>query len=432
MKWILAVLALGLSITTMNAYGIVQSNDGTPEDDTIDGEFTSSGYNNPTEVTHFEFKEIDDTNSISGSNIISGASLTPQKKYYVKLEIYDRETIADVTRVAVSFFDNTDYSDGDTFRGKPEPSSTSNGKSVVIGWDRGNLHSSQGAIGLYTSVNPVEDPNRSMDYHAVVGNTISSINSWEIVQSTAPAVGVNENLTEAAFEFIFKISRVAREGINNWQFGYYIQDGVQNNNTINTITNPGITTGSDPDSGRSTYSMQWYGEINVPTTISWAGITPGVDFTDSASVVTGAGFKYYVNGGFEIAAQISNQWTPSATQVANVQPAQLTEAAIIDASNPPQAFAMEIITQSASGNNESSQVAFNPKPSDSNGLSEEVVIQRTPNPVSTGIGYFAEQGFENTASGDGELDGYTFYLKTSTDLQNATYSGEIKFTLRND
>ena len=419
MKWILAVLALGLSITTMNAYGIVQSNDGTPEDDTIDGEFTSSGYNNPTEVTHFEFKEIDDTNSISGSNIISGASLTPQKKYYVKLEIYDRETIADVTRVAISFFDNTDYSDGDSFRGQSIPNRTTNGKEMVFGWDRGNPITSQGAIGMYKA-----------NLEGLDALTSASL-SYEIISSTAPAVGVNEQVTEAAFEFIFKISRVAREGINNWQFGYYIQDGV-NNTTLSAVTNPGITPGSNPDSGRSTYSMQWYGEINVPTTISWAGITPGVNFNDSASVVTGAGFKYYVNGGFEIAARISNQWTPSATRVANVQPAQLTEAAIIDQSNPPQAFAMKIITQGAAGNNESSQVSFDPKPSDSNDLSEEVVIQRTPDPEATGVGFFAEQGFGNTASGDGKIDGYTFYLKTSTDLQNATYSGEIKFTLRND
>ena len=429
MKFIIILLSLGFSLMTMDAYGIVQSNDETPEDDTIDGEFTSSGYNNPTEVTHFEFKEIDDTNSISGSNIISGASLTPQKKYYVKLEIYDRETIADVTRVAINFFDNSTDSDGDTFRGKPEPNANSRGESVVIGWDRGNLHSSQGAIGLFDSIEP-GTAGENMDGHAIVGNTISSIVSWEIIQSTAPAVGVNENLTEAAFEFIFKISRVAREGINNWQFGYYIQDGVQNNNTINTITNPGVTTGSDPDSGRSTYSMQWYGEINVPTAISWSGITPGVDFTDPASVVTGTGFEYFVNGGFEIAAQISNQWTPSATQVANVQPAQLTGAAVIDASNPPQAFAMEILTQSAVGKNGSTPVAFTPDPTDLEDYSFEVVIQRSP--TANGNVFIKEAGINNATPINSDFEGYTFYLKTSTDLQNATYSGEIKFTLRND
>ena len=423
MKWIFALLSLGVGLLTLDVYGVVQSNDGTPEDDTIDGEFTSSGYNNPTEVTHFEFKELDGT-----SSIISGSSLTPQQSYYVKLEIYDRETLADVTRVAINFFDNSNDSDGDTFRGSPEPNYNDAGQSVVMGWDRGNLHSSQGAIGLFDSVGP-GFAGQNMDGHVIVGNTKSGI-AWEIIQSTAPAVGVDDNLTEAAFEFIFKISRVAREGSNNWQFGYYIQDGVLNNNSINTITNPGITPGSNPDAGRSTYSMQWYGEINAPTAISWSGITPGVGFSDSASVVTGTGFEYFINGGFEIAVQISNQWTPSATQVANVQSAQLTEAGIIDSSNPPQAFAMELITQGATGTNGATRVAFTPNPSDSNDYSNEIVLQTTPDPA--GEGFIEERGISNDPNRAPELDGYTFYLKTSTDLQNATYSGEIKFTLRND
>lgn len=407
MKWFFSIIAFAAMLMTFHTYGLIESSEETPDNDTIDGEFQSSGYNNPTEVTDFEFRKAN-----TSSAIVSGASLTPNQEYYVRFEIYDREGFADVTRVAIAFFDNDGYqnSQANTFRGDQEPGVSSNGDEITFAWWRADPLSSAGAIGI---------PSSNAD-----GATLqNAYNSWEIIQSTAPAVGTHtDHLTEAAFEFVFRMSRVANEATHSWRFGYLIEDGVLNGGNLSIITSTGIqistSPDTDPDDGVNTFSMDWYGEIEVPSeNISWSSISPGMGFDDANAEVKTENFTYYSNGEYKVDVAVTNIWTASAAQVSGVQNAQLTSSSIIDASQPPQTFSLKFDVGSA---NPETRIEITPT-AITNVYSEAVdynAVLNTATPTAT--------------SESGKDEDYYFYLKTSDSLQNATYSGNIKFTIRND
>ena len=388
-----------LSIITLGSYEALNViSDTTSDDDTIDGTFESSGYNNPTEVTNFVF-----TKSNTDTAIGDGGSLTPQEEYYVKFEVLDYDSFQDVEFVELVFYStNTALS--------VDPSTGTNGAMAVFEWNRNDAYTSVGAIGLSSTSGAVR----------TISNTLTGI-TWEVTNSTVPALSSLNSVTEAAFEFTFKISKVAEQGTNNWQFGYVIKDGLENlqgqTPDFNIVSNTAIQEGPTPDAGAFEYSMAWYGEIEVPAGgISWTAITPGMEFDDANSLQTTGAIKYISNGNYIEKVSVSEVWTATQAALDNVGNANLTSSSMITNNNPPQTFALKVVTGTGLSGSFSAS-----------GSGEEFVTENNGN-------YSAEITLSNEtylADEAGRQKIYQLKVKTSTDLQNATYEGQIKFTISN-
>lgn len=395
MKYISSLVLLISSLIVLNSYQVFDVN--ANDNDTIDGEFQSSGYNNPTELTNFVF----DTTP-SATTIDDGSSLDPQSSYYFKLELLDYDGLKDIDSVQIVFYNNE--------HAFPEaPSTGTDGKYAVFEWNRNDVFTSPGSMALSQT-----------DGALTISNTLSGI-SWEVINSTAPSIATDDNLTEAAFEVSFKISKIAEQGTNNWQFGYIIKDGLENLQApYNTVSSSGIQeSSSNPDGGIHTFDMAWYGEIEVPTTgISWTAINPGMDFDDPNSVQTTSAVNYISNGDYIEKAEVTEVWTVTNAALDNVGDVNLTESGIIDSSNPEQTFALRVITGTGIGGSFSpsgSETEFSPSTSGTDGYSDEIILSNET--------YLPDEAGENKI--------YVFQVKTSENLQNATYTGNIKFTISN-
>ena len=395
MKYLTAFASILTALLVFGSYQtfdvIADTTDTTPEDDTIEGEFTSSGYNNPVEVTSFTFSEANTTTAIT-----VGETLTPQKEYYFKLDILEYDTFEDIESVEVVFYNTTSALTVD-------PSTTTDGAMAVFEWNRNNAFTTAGAMALSQTGSGVLE----------ISNTFSGI-TWEVTNSTAPALDGANSSTEVAFEVSFKISKVAEQGTDNWQFGYVIKDGLQNLSEVSIASNVAI----EADNGATYYSMDWYGEILVPATgISWTSITPGMDFDEAGSLQTTGAIKYIANGDYYEKVQVTEVWNVTNAQLSNVTNANLTTGAIVNTTNPAQTFALRVVTGSGLSSNftpSTNESEFVPD-YDGDIYSAEIVLRNET--------YLADEA--------GRQEIYQFKVRTSTDLQNATYTGNIKFTISN-
>jgi len=284
-----------------------------------------------------------------------------------------------------------------------DPSTTTDGAMAVFEWNRNNAFTTAGAMALSQTGSGVLE----------ISNTFSGI-TWEVTNSTAPALDGANSSTEVAFEVSFKISKVAEQGTDNWQFGYVIKDGLQNLSEVSIASNVAI----EADNGATYYSMDWYGEILVPATgISWTSITPGMDFDDAGSLQTTGAIKYIANGDYYEKVQVTEVWNVTNAQLSNVTNANLTTGAIVNTTNPPQTFALRVVTGSGLSSNftpSTNESEFQPD-YDGDIYSAEIVLRNET--------YLADEA--------GRQEIYQFKVRTSTDLQNATYTGNIKFTISN-
>lgn len=365
-----------LIITLISSLSIQVVLTSSHEEGPVPGEFTSTGFNNPVEIDQFVFKDN------TGLSINSGASLNPQNIYYFKLDITDHDTVADLDQVQVIFYDNS-VTFGDSLTTSDE------GDVVVFEWDKDDSLSQGGEMGI------LKNSTLAVSHSGI---------TWEIISSTAPALSADENLTQVSFEVSFKISKVADEGTNNWTFGFNIDDGVENPTAANkNVSNASIQTVVNPEGASHTYDMAWYGEIEVPSgPIQWSSITPGIDFGDANSDATITGFTFISNGDFYEEVAVEQVWNASGAAVANVTSASLAVSTDITNNNPAQTFAVQV---------ESSEIVPNLGQAYSNQLQ-----------INTGL----------ATTESGTTRDYTLSLKTTTNLQNATYSGSIKFVIANN
>lgn len=397
MKYFLGLMFVTLSFFVVNAYGVLNVlADTSSSDDTIDGEFKSSGYNNPVEVTNFTFTKANTDTAIN-----DGGSLTPQQEYYFKIDLIEYDSFEDIESVEVVFYTTSTAMTLD-------PSTTTDGSIAVFEWNRNVGFTTAGAMGLSVTDSGVR----------TISNTHAGM-SWEVTNSTVPAFTADNSATEVAFEVSFKISKVAEQGTNNWQFGYVIKDGLLNLSNPAIISNVAIQEGSNPDGGSFGYSMDWYGEIDVPAGgISWTAITPGMDFDDANSLQTTGAIRYIANGDYFEKVAVTEVWNVTNAVLDNVTNTNITSSSMISSANPPQTFALKIVSGTGLSGNFSpvgSGVEFTPDYSDSE--------LYTPNIDISSETFFADEA--------GRQKIYQFKVMTSEDLQNATYTGEFKFTISN-
>lgn len=382
----LILLFLLIAMLTMYSQVPISSNDS----DDVPGSFTSSGYNNPVEITNFIF------NDSNGDAVTDGSSLSPQGTYYFKLDITEYDTLADIERVQIIF-----YEDSKTFGS--ETSTTNTGDYVIFEWNRT-------AIG--DSDLPDGEVLINFESSFISGN--DSDISWQVINKTGPSISANDTDTTVSFEVEFKISKVAREGSGNWQFGLNIDDGLENPTASSTNkSGSAIRTGNDPLGGSHSYSMDWYGEISIPdATVDWSGeISPGSRFNDANSELHIQNIKYISNGSYAEEIAVEESWTASGAKVAGVTGVDLVSVNDLTTNDTAQTFALKI-----------------------NGSDDlDSAIEITPNDsIITYSDQIAVRSGESNTTENGNLSEYYLYLSTSTELQNATYTGNLKFVITND
>ncbi len=370
----------------------------TADDDTVDGEFKSEGYNNPVTLTKFTLEDrtnvgniievVDETSSPASITtevavarpIESYEYLIPQQDYTVEFDLHDRDTFQDIESVELRLYYNISGSGLTNGAVIATTDSTPNtGTGAVIKWQR-------------------DTHNNAFFVH----NTSSAV-SWEVVNSTAPALNVtSESVT---FEVTFKFSKVSPQSNDQeWHIGF---------NIIDSLTATGITESnffadvgmSDSDPANATpasFNMAFYGEVELPNgqSLDWGTLKPGSDFSEN-SATTGA-ITFLSNGPFEMQISAVPRWQATNTSIA-VDNAVLVTDNAVSSGVSPQAFGLKYITQGAFD-------VSAPNLTSESQLVDDFDVQTTE---------------------AGVAEEFTVHLAISQSFQNATYNGEIIFLVNN-
>ena len=406
-KYILVIISLVIGVSlimhSLLADQVVYAS--TPDDDTVDGEFQSTGYNNPVSLTKFTLEDrtrvgniievVDETTSpVSVTTDVAVARaiesyeyIIPQQEYTAEFTLHDRDTYQDIDSVELRIFYNvsgsglTNGAVMASVEGTPD-----SGTGAVIKWQR-NVHNNQ----------------------FFVHNTQASV-SWEVINSTVPALNVtSESMT---FEVTFMVSKVARQSNDQeWHIGI---------NVIDSLTATGITESnlfaeigmSDTDPINATpasFNMAFYGEVELPDgiTLDWGAIKPGSDFAENQA--TTGSITFLSNGNFDTEISSSTLWQATNTAI-DVADATLVTDPAVATSTTPQAFGLR----------------FN----DLDGT--HALTGGSPNAETVNVeGVDLDNGLPATAE-SGVQRSYAVFLAISKDFQNATYNGEVIFLVSNN
>jgi len=412
-KYIVIIISLtiGLSLIMQSLLSdqVVHAN--TPDDDTVDGEFQSSGYNNPVSLTKFTLEDrtrvgdiievVDEGNIISEGGITSPAITTevavaraiesyeyiiPQQEYTAEFTLHDRDTYQDIESVELRIFYNVSGSgltNGAVMAsvdGTPD-----SGTGAVIKWQR-DVHNNQ----------------------FFVHNTQAAV-SWDVINSTVPALNVtSESMT---FEVTFMFSKVARQSNDReWHIGI---------NVIDSLTATGITetnlfaeigmSDTDPiNATPASFNMAFYGEVELPDgiTLDWGTIKPGSDFSENQA--TTGSITFLSNGDFDTEISSSTLWQATNTAI-DVGDATLVTDPAVATSTTPQAFGLRF--NDVGGTHALTGGSSNAKTINADGIILDENLSAT-----------SESGIQSS---------YAVFLAISKDFQNATYNGEVVFLVSN-
>ena len=235
----MAVLALFITMVSLQGISLTASTDGE-----IDGELTSSNYNNRASVTDFALLNA------TGSAINAGGSIDPNTTIKAEVTIEDPDTLEDLN--SVEFFFHYDTS---TINGSSTPGALSlvdsiqtddSGNQFVVEWTRDS------GISVVTN-----------------GDT----DTWGF-DVNAQEVPTDFSLTEFKFEIKFVVSKVApATSSDEWYFGTKIIDGrvsLDSGTEPNPIFDEGLVvgTGSSITVPPSGFDMNFYGEVDLSSATS--------------------------------------------------------------------------------------------------------------------------------------------------------------------
>lgn len=364
----------------LNLHSILSTEDGD-----IDGAFNSQGFNNEAEVQAVRLFEVDHSTSTA---INDGQSLQPQNRYRLEIDIFDFDSVNDVETLEVRFFYvTTGTSVSEAF--EDANTTPDDGSALVLRFT--NNKDTGGAFALVTSAGV----------------------SWELMQSTVPAVSVTDQAF--TFEVEFKISRVAQFSEDlEWHLGLLLTDGfLAEGADLRTVTYAGIDVGEDPLAENQTaqFNMNWYGEISVPeeARVSWPVLLPGSGFDSPNNNATIPAIRYIANGGF--ARQINSDLNWIATQggIEDVPNATLNNNTnvAIETTQTPQTFSLSVNESNENYGTSSEDAAF----------------------ILTA---FTETGTESSGTTETGIEmRYEVFIALSRNFQNATYEGKITFLITN-
>lgn len=381
MKPIKIALMLALSVGLVIFSRPILSTDSA---DGVDGEFNSQGFNNPVEIEDFRMFEVDQSTRTA---IQSGTSLQPQKTYAFTVDVFDFDGVNDIERLEIRLF----Y--------------TASGSSIQTRFESADTTPDTGEAMVLRFQNDADN-----------GGTFSLITeagvSWKLGNQTVPAVGITDQAF--TFEVEFEVSKVATFSEDTeWNIGVLVTDGFAAEGAdLRTISASAIGLGADPlTTSSTTLNMNWYGEIDVPANarLSWPVLLPGSSFDDANNVTTIPAINYIANGGYARQVNSDYTWTPTRTGITNVPDAKLnvvTSVAIED-TQEPQTFSLSI--------NETDE-SYDSNPADAKFILTNSISTKE---VTSGT---SESGVDIR---------YDVFIALSKNFQNATYEGNVTFTVTN-
>ena len=205
---------------------------------------------------------------------VSTSSMTPQVAYDVKVDVYDSNTLNDLTTITVILF----YDANGTYLAGDESGSDADEDQATFTWTQ--------ATGTFAKTGPD--------------------GTWAISDGDS----VEPTLTDptGTFEFRITIGDVATQTVDPARWHVYAI----------------ATDGFSPDSDTAeNLTMQWYGAITIITgSVAWTTVTPGMDWTASDDPVE---VTYISNGHYHKAIKSNAAaWTggDGATQVDSDSPGQ--------------------------------------------------------------------------------------------------------------
>lgn len=384
MKWIKYGFMLMLSLVIMFFGHTILELSATENEDGVDGQFNSQGFNNDADIEAVRLFQVIGSTSTA---INAGESLQPQNTYRFEIDVFDFDSVNDIETLEIRLFyvaSGSGLGLNDAF--EATTTTSDDGSTLVLRFT--NDKDEGGSFALITN--------------AAV--------SWELMNTTVPAV----NVTDQAFTFEveFKISKVATFSTDaEWHLGLLVTDGfLAEGADLRTVTYASISLGNDPLVGASTFNMNWYGEISVPdeTSVSWPLLLPGSDFDAVNNNATLPAITYISNGGYAREVNSTATWVATQAGITNAPNANLnlvTSAAVEDFA--PQTFGLRI--NEADENYDTD-------------LGNAITI----------LDGFSETGIQTEGTNEaGVLVRYEVFIALSRNFQNATYEGRLTFLITN-
>ena len=307
---------------------------------------TATGTFSNNNVPSIDYVKLYDT----GGTPVEVSAMTPQVQYDARVKVTDADLKADLTTIVVKiYYDST--TEGTTeaeYDGKSAATQTC----AIITWTQ-----SSGVFALTT----------------MAGTT------WALGACVEPATLADP------FKFLFTVGKVATEATgavaDDWQIAAKVTDDSSQADW-------------EADSNGST--MNWYGEIDVPTaTADWGTVNPGMDFAEdtSSEEALGVTINYISNGAYDEKVKSGTTWAGAPSGTATLATDGTPEAA--------QEFAL--------------------KADDTGTLASAVVVD------ATGVA-IDESGTQTAEAGDSAADN-ALWLKLASTFTKATYSGTITYII---
>lgn len=281
---ILAVFALLITMASFQGFSIIASEDGE-----IDGELTSSNYNNRASVDDFDLLH-------DGSSIGAGNSIDPNTFITAQVTVIDPDSIDDLNSIKFFFYyDTTTASTPGALTLNESDETDDTGSQFVAEWTRAS-----------ESISVVENQDSF---------------TWEINSFTAPAVTADYDADTFTFEIEFRVSKVANfTSSDEWYFGTVIDDGrvsLDAGSDDTNVVDKGLVvdTGSSTSVSPSGFDINFYGEIVLSQdNVSWSGVRAGDTFSSTSSSAVLSGTQYIANNTYETNIKSSEIWEAVITQ----------------------------------------------------------------------------------------------------------------------
>jgi hypothetical protein len=195
---------------------------------------------------------------------LTQTAMTPQQEYTVTVTVSDADELTDLDSVVLKVW--YDSNGGTPIKSEFDSAAANTQTGAILTWN-----------GTDFSIQP------------------STSTTWSLGTCTAPTLSGE---TTGDFTFVFTVGKVAYEttGSALWQIGAEATDST-------------AATGWNFDGQGA--SMNYYGEISVPTaTSNWGTLTGGTGFTDpSAQKPLGVTINFIANGDFAEKVKSSSTWT---------------------------------------------------------------------------------------------------------------------------
>lgn len=273
----ISIFLILLIFATVQSLRIVANNGN------IDGDFTTSNYNNCASVENFNLVT-------SEGPLEVGESLNPNTPVTAQISVLNPDTIDDLSEIKFFFYyDTTDAATPGALTLDIASTTNKDGSMFMAQW-------------THNSTEIIADSTNDT--------------SWTINAFTAPAIASDYAATSFVFEFEFTISKVANFTENEeWYMGTSIIDGREsiNGGDVSPVIDKGLIVGSGSSKSLSpsAFNMNFYGEIIADgnqASASWPDMTAGDTFASDKSSTNVQGIELIANNDYRTQIKSGDHW----------------------------------------------------------------------------------------------------------------------------